>query len=74
LQLLKDQISDFLVLHTGAYMGYTVHRRMPDEWGLRALWEEEQLPGWSVVSVPANESFGNYTIVDTVLAPTNYSL
>jgi hypothetical protein len=47
---------------------------MPDQWDLRSLWEEELLPGFAVVQVAANESFGNFTIVDTVLTPTNYSL
>jgi hypothetical protein len=43
-QLLKQQINDFLTLHTGAYMGYTAHRRMPGAYGLRSLW-------WVSVSV-----------------------
>jgi hypothetical protein len=36
--------------------------------------EDQLLPGYSVVQVPANETYGNYTIVATVLTPTNYSL
>lgn len=26
-------------LHTGAYLGYEARRRLPDEFGLRELWE-----------------------------------
>jgi hypothetical protein len=63
-----------MVLHAGAYLGFSTHRRLPDAYGLRALWEETSLAGFSVNAIPANESFGNFTIVENMLVPTNYSL
>jgi hypothetical protein len=36
-QLLKGFITNFLVLHSGAYLGYSSRRRMPDAYGLRSL-------------------------------------
>jgi hypothetical protein len=30
--------------------------------------------GSNIMAVPANESFGNYTIVQTLSTPANYSL
>jgi hypothetical protein len=36
--------------------------------------EDDLIPGFSVVQIQANESYGNYTVVETQVKPVNYSL